>query len=237
MRSHEARPEESLAAAYAEATGCPAPEIFLKQSWNELTGDQRARIETHARSCPACASERELARHFDASTADPDEASEDVDWVVSRLTERQRSSSRHRVPAWGFAAAAVLVLGIAAGLLAFRPPGPALPEPGSVPSVMRSTGIRELQPTGDIPDFPDRLSWSEVAGVEKYRVRIRGVDDRILWEKTVRQPEVALPEELRRAMFRAVLYRWSVEAYDSDESLIARSGQVEFRIVIEANER
>jgi len=235
MKSHDARPEEHLAEAYADAPDCPSPEVFLEVSWNDLTDGERVRIEDHAHRCPACASERELARSFDAGPETEDPSPEDVEWVVSRLAERPRVTRRRTSPAWGLAAAAVVVLGVAVGMLALRPPGPALPEPESVPSVMRSSGIPEVQPTGEIRDFPDKFSWGEVAGADHYLVRITGVDDRILWEKTVRHPEVSLPEELRNALHRAVLYRWSVEAFDADEALLARSGPVEFLVVIEAD--
>lgn len=237
MKPDDARPEERLAEAYAGAPDCPAPEVFLEASWNELREEERTRIEEHALRCPACASERELARSFDESLAAEGSTSEDVDWVVSRLRDRAPVRRRRVVPYWGLAAAAVVVLGVAVGLLAVRTPGPALPDPGSGPSVMRSAGIRVVQPVDDILDFPDKFQWEKVEGAENYRVRVRGVDGTILWEKTVHAPEVNLPERLRESMHRAVRYRWSVDAFDPDGGLLAGSGPVEFLVVIEAERR
>lgn len=234
MKSHEARPEERLTDAYADAPDCPAPEVFLEASWKGLSDEERARVDEHALRCPACASERELARSFDESLSSESLSSDDVDWVVSRLEDRTRVARRRVPPYWGLAAAAVVVLGIAVGLLAIRTPGTTLPDPGSAPSVMRGANIRMVQPIGDILDFPDRFAWEAVAGAEKYQVRVKGVDGTILWEKTVRHPEANLPERLRNSLHRAVRYRWSVEAFDAGGELLAKSDAVDFLVVIEA---
>jgi len=228
-------PEERLAEAYADAPDCPAPEVFLEASWRDLSDEERSRIEDHVRRCPACASERELARNFDVNGPVEEHSPEDVDWVVSRLEGRTRFTPRRRSVSWGLAAAAVVVIGVAAGLLAVRTPGPALPDPGSAPSVQRSASIQIIQPAGEILDFPERFVWETVPGAAHYRVRVVGVDDTILWEKTVRSPEVTLPEPLRDSLHRAVRYRWSVDAFDTSEALVARSGAVGFRVLIETD--
>lgn len=233
MKPYDESPEERLAEAYADAPDCPAPEVFLDASWRDLSDEERLHIEDHAKRCPACASERELARNFDVNGPVEEHSPKDVDWVVSRLEGRTRFTPRRRSALWGLAAAAVVVVGIAAGLLAVRTPGPALPDPGSAPSVKRSASIDAIQPTGEILDFPDRFAWEAVLGAEHYRVRVFGIDDTILWEKTVRYPEVSLPDPLRDSLHRAVRYRWSVEALDANEGLVARSGSVEFLVSIE----
>lgn len=235
MKSYDENPEERLAEAYADAPDCPAAEVFLEASWRDLSGKERSRIEEHAQRCPACASERELARDFDVNGVTEDVSSDDVDWVVSRLEGRTGRRLGGRSASWGLAAAAVVVLGVAVGLLAVRTPGPELPDPESTPSVKRSAGIHAVQPTGEILDFPDRFTWDAVSGADEYRVRVFAVDDTILWEKTVRFPEVTLPAPFRDSLHRAVRYRWSVEAFDADEALVARSGVVEFLVSVEAD--
>jgi hypothetical protein len=235
MKSYDAGPEERLAEAYADAPDCPAPEVFLEASWRDLSDKERLRIEGHVQRCPACASERELARNFDVNGVTGDVSSDDVDWVVSRLEGRTGRRHRGRPVSWGLAAAAVVILGVAAGLLAIRAPGPALPDPGSTPSVKRSAGIHAVQPTGEILDFPESFTWDAVSGADKYRVRVLAVDDTIIWEKTVSYPEVTLPAPVRDSLHRAVRYRWFVEAFDADETLLARSGAVEFLVAIDAD--
>jgi hypothetical protein len=237
MKPHDASPEERLAEAYADAPDCPAPEVFLGASWNDLSDEERAGFDEHALRCPACASERELARNFDESLAAEELSSDEVDWVVNKLTERAPVTRRRVSLSWGLAAAAVVVLGMAAGLLAFRTPGPVLPDPGSAPPVMRSASIRAIQPVGDSLDIPEKFDWEEVGRAENYRVRVMGVDGTILWEKTVRHPTVDLPERLRDTLHRAVRYRWSVEAFDAEDAPLAGSGPVEFLVVIEADGR
>lgn len=44
--------------------GCPPPEDWLRLETGEVTLEERRALEEHAARCPACASEREMARLF-----------------------------------------------------------------------------------------------------------------------------------------------------------------------------
>src|SRR5262245_30311482 len=72
-------PLPSLLAAAYPGQDCPPPESYLRDA--ELSDAERGRIEAHARSCPACAAERELARSF----GEPVHAQADTDAIVQKL--------------------------------------------------------------------------------------------------------------------------------------------------------
>lgn len=83
--------EEQFAAHLRGAFGsdCPAPEVFLEDEWTRLSPAERARIEAHAATCPACAAERDLAALWDLPAEAGDLAAEDLDYVVGRIEEAQ----------------------------------------------------------------------------------------------------------------------------------------------------
>lgn len=85
--------EESFAAhlcgAFESGSDCPAPEVFLEDEWTRLSPAERARIEAHAATCPACAAERDLAALWDLPAEAGDLAAEDLAYVVGRIEEAQ----------------------------------------------------------------------------------------------------------------------------------------------------
>jgi len=237
MRPDDRDSEQLLAEAYAGTRGCPAPETFLDAAWNDLARAERDAIEKHVERCPACAAERELARVFDAEPGSGGVSSNDVAWVVSRVQSRPLEDKRRWPASWGLAAAAVVVLGLALGLIALRRDAPALPEPGSSAPVFRSSAIQQTEPGGTVAEVPPSLRWSPVEHATEYRVRLTAVDDVVLWETHVSGPEAVLPDELRGRLHRAVLYRWSVDALEKNGAILARSGPIEFMVALESDQR
>ncbi len=76
--------DEWLRAAYAgPEAGCPPPEAFLEAE--ELSPEERRRLDEHADACPACAAERDLAWLFAGAPEAAEVPREDLDFVVARL--------------------------------------------------------------------------------------------------------------------------------------------------------
>ena len=240
-----------LRGAYA-AAGCPPPEAYLAEEMAALSTEERRTLDAHADACPACSTERELARAFDAGEAAAPAG--DVDWVVARLRGEPAALEKpaappampsgmntdaHVVPFRGrtaaartwvrYAAAAVLV--VAAGLtvrtLYERPP--ALPEPPHG-GVVRGGEIEQLTPVGEVAEAPRELQWQQVAGAAGYRVRLLAVDDTVLFETRVNTPAAPLPAEVATTLQRGVSYTWTVEALAADGATLARSQPARFRI-------
>jgi hypothetical protein len=228
---------DSLHSAWSPETGCPSPEDWLRLETGEATPDERRKLEEHAALCPACASEREMARLF----AEEPEKDEDVDDIVAKLEALnlpeqpiplafpgQRRRARP-VLAWAARLAALIVLALAVGLFFRAGQAPPLPDPGAG-EVYRGGHLRPLGPSGEISEMPREFRWEGVEGARSYRVTLLAVDDAVLWQETVTVPSARLPEGVARGLHPAVLYRWSVEALDERGARLAASEPVLFLV-------
>lgn len=237
---------EYLRRAYETREECPPPEIYLEAELVSLPPEERRRVEEHAERCPACGSERALARLFERGPAAEGSERRDVERIVNRLRSSRaggdaapRRTGRIlrfpsvaellRRPGTRLAAAAVLVavLGIGFQVLRSGPP----PLPGAGEGVRRGGAVEVLEPVGAQAELPAELQWLPVDGAAAYRVELIAVDDAVLWEGTVEAPPAALPAAVRQQLRRAVEYRWRVEALDADGHLVGSSRAVSFRVV------
>lgn len=226
---------DSLRSAWSQETGCPPPEGWLRLEIGEATPDERRRLEEHAARCPACASERELARLFAAAP----EGGEDLDYVVSKLealdlpnTRRPLTFPARRkqpVLAWAASLAAVLALALGLGLFFRAGQAPPLPD-REAGEVYRGGEVRLIGPSGEFNELPREFRWEEVEGARSYRVTLRAVDETVLWETPVTAPSARLPEDVARGLHPAVLYTWSVEALDERGARLAMSEPARFLV-------
>jgi hypothetical protein len=239
---------EWLRDAFVRGATCPPPEVFLADEWDRLGAADRASVEAHLATCTECRAERAMARAFDAEVSDAEAA--DVDWVVARLSAhdgltRAGADARATAPtgessrtrrfssrdtSWmRLAAALVLLLGGGLLLRVALPPQAGLPAPPERGTV-RSAAIEGLTPDGAVPEPPAELRWNPAPGASGYRVRLLGVDDRVLWDARVATPLVELPDELRARLDAGVSYPWTVDALDASGNPMHRSGSATFRI-------
>lgn len=143
-------------------------------------------------------------------------------------SERAGPAARRLAAVWGFAAAALLVV----GAMIRAPEPPPLPEtPPS--SVLRGSVLAVVGPQGDRREIPGRLVWEEVAGADSYRARILAVDDTVIWEGGSPGPTLDLPPEAREALLPGVVYFWTVEALGAHGKVKARSLTARFQVVPE----
>jgi hypothetical protein len=242
--------EEWLRTAYEDVeAGCPPPEAFLEAESRALDPQVRSRLAAHADRCPACAAERDLARLFDAGPEAGDVRPEDLAFVVSRLEAAPPARTaaapapapprtlpfpgRRRAPAWtnwARLAAAALVILVAGLFLQRFFAAPPLPGPSSSGGVVRGGEVEPLAPVGEVAAVPAELRWEPRPGAASYRVRLRTVDDAVLWEGTVAAPPARLPAEVAGRLQRAVAYVWSVEALDASGARLGASEAVRFRV-------
>ena len=227
---------DSLHSAWSTETGCPSPEDWLRLETGETAPAERRRLEEHAARCPACASEREMARLFAEA---PDGArDEDVDFIVAKLEALNLPeqkvplafpSRRRPALAWAARLAALLVLALGVALFFRAGQAPPLPDRGAG-EVYRGVHLRPIGPTGEISKMPRQFRWEGVEGARSYRVTLRAVDDTVLWQETVTVPSARLPEDVAGGLHPAVLYRWSVEALDERGARLAASEPVRFLV-------
>jgi hypothetical protein len=90
-------------------------ELLVSYLYDELQGPERQVFEAHLGSCKACSSEIEALRGTRAHLSAWAPVEPDLDFQIVRRGESRRSRLRWS-PAWGLAAAAVLVMAAAAGV-------------------------------------------------------------------------------------------------------------------------
>jgi hypothetical protein len=96
--------------------------------------------------------------------------------------------------------------------------------------VLRGGFVEPLAPIGEVASVPTELRWEPRPGAASYRVRLRTVDDELLWEGTFAAPPARLPEGVAGRLKPAVAYSWSVEALDGRGARLAGSEPVRFRV-------
>jgi CheY-like chemotaxis protein len=136
----------------------------------------------------------------------------------------RRSRRRARVPVWTLAAAASLVGVVLLVPLLDRGGPPPLADRGAS-DVTRSLVILPVAPRGEVETAPRTLRWEPVLGAASYRVEIRTVDGRLLWEDRSVDPEIAV-DPAAVPFAPAVRYSWRVEALDGPGRPIASSPRV-----------
>jgi len=236
---------EALRRAYESSDSCPPPEVFLAEEMAALDAETRARVDSHAERCPACAAERDLARTFESSESMTPSESRDVERVVrglklgaptrkndsglARLLRFPALGGLQRSPAFRVAMAAVLVLVVGFAVQTMRTGAPELP--GTVvDTVVRGGQLEVISPVGEIAVEADAFVWQASEAATSYVVTLKAVDDTVLWETTSEQRSVGLPESVRSQLHRAVTYAWKVEAFDAEGARVAGSGWVDFRV-------
>ncbi|MEZ5332374.1 MAG: response regulator [Thermoanaerobaculia bacterium] len=143
--------------------------------------------------------------------------------TVHRLAAPSRPARRRSVPAWALAAAATL-----AGVVLLFPWLDRAAPPPLRGARERDRAVRDDppgRPTGRAPGGPDTLRWESVPGAASYRVDVRGVDGRVLWEAKSDTAEVAV-DPLVLSFVPAVRYSWRVEALDAEGRPLASSPRV-----------
>ncbi len=245
----------------AFATGCPAPELFLDAEWVRLPAVERARIEAHAATCPACAAERDLAALWDLPTDAGDLPAGEIAYVVGRIEEAlaEAPATRNVVPfpvgrtgaraelgkpaqlqtarrpsrslgLLGLALAAVLALGIGLSIELRQRELPELPAPIGGPLTYRGSTVLLRGPEGELEAAPAEFDWALVEGATSYRVRISDPLGEEIWSTTANAAPLALPVTVRAKLQTAVVYAWTVEAFDAKGNRLAGAEPLRFRI-------
>ncbi len=262
--SRQDHPEDLFAERLrgAFATGCPAPELFLEAEWVRVPAAERARIEAHAATCPACAAERDLAALWDLPVDAGDLPADDIAYVVGRIEEAQSEAPAARsnvVPfpvgrnragtevekptalefarrpsrslgRWGLALAAVLALGIGLSIEFRQRELPDLPAPIGGPETYRGSTVLLRGPEGELEAAPAELDWAVVEGATSYRVRLNDPLGDEIWSATANIAPLVLPAAVRAKLQTAVVYAWTVEAYDAKGDRLAGAEPLRFRI-------
>lgn len=137
----------------------------------------------------------------------------------------------------------VLAAGIATLALALwlggslRPSGPPpLPEP-LAGQARRSATLQVITPQGVLAELPGSVSWHPLEGAASYRLTFETVDGRLLLSSITEATEWAVPDELRVLLPPNVAYYWRVEAFSSNNEMLARSAKTRFRVIAPETDR
>jgi len=237
-----------LGEALAPGPDCPPLARLIDAAFAASPTPEERALLAHAAGCAACAAELELAGAFTEPARSAAEAAE-IDWVASRidvaagrkdesaapplarvLPMRRKERKTSAQPAWTkFAAAALLLVGIAVTLRWSVPSGP--PSLPDVPAtdVVRGGALALESPVGELAAAPARFDWQSVASATSYTVEIRDVAGDLVASADTVESALEIAPELAARLESRVSYSWSVRARDAAGAEIARSAPAIFR--------
>lgn len=212
MTAHD---DDELRAAFASrpagppSAGCPSPDELMQAYFGASAPERRRAIVAHLAECAACAADWRLAR-----TLLPDD-------VGSAAPEKPPLLARVLVGPWGrpvvgLAAAAVLVVALASGLMwRLGPAGPTSDYRQGEQAEVRSL----LPDDAPLPRDACRLRWSLEAAGARFAVTVSGADLEPLAEaRDLAQAEFSVPASALQALPDGAPLLWQVTARLPDGS-------------------
>lgn len=169
----------------------------------EITAEEREALAEHVVGCIRCSQAYALLA----------ELHEDARGQLS-AEERRRIDPRAPAgaPSWRIAAAAaVLVLGIGVGYLAWRGWSPG--RPGIVAERGAAEADLQVEPAdgATLAVSPERLTWPSQEGAESYKVVLFDFESSQIWESPpVHETSVILPDAVRTRLERGRRHYWRV---------------------------
>jgi len=190
-----------------ETPECPDEFVLADFVDGRLSPEARAPVVAHLLTCARCRGVVTATSGFAADAA-----------ALSRGAGRRWR--RWSLPLGLAAAAALVVLLLPRGADDGSSPGLREPTDTSVVAPL------PIAPRGAVPRV-DRLVWSSVPRVERYRLRLYTGDGDVLWTKETTDTSVTLPNSV--VLSPQVTYFWKVEAQTEWKRWVA-SDLVEFRL-------
>ena len=221
---------------------CPPAETLIGVMEHGDPGD-RAGINQHLHSCPACQTELAMYRGFEAGEVSADERSA-VDFIVKRLQRPaaivpstpslwQRIFTRQQnffTSRWmGVAALAMAAVLLTIGLTSQSRTGRVNP-PVADDQTLRTSAVTITSPTGEMNESPGFIEWQPLAGAAEYTVTLSEIDGNVIFHKTFTTSRIHLPEEIRNLIKPGKKVLLEVSAENRTGSEIARSGMVSIRV-------
>lgn len=193
-------------------------------------------LASHVESCAACGHIAASYREFLAADIREEEKA-DVAWIEARLHRNpapRRSWFAWLGPSpmarWAFSIAAVLLI-VAGSLQLRRMAGPGLRTADQSPTVIRSTQVQLLGPTGDVDAAPAAFQWEPVEKASVYEFQITEVDGTALWTCRTNQTKLNSAPDIQRFMLPRKALLWRVKALNANGGLIAESATERFRVL------
>jgi hypothetical protein len=150
--------------------------------------------------------------------------------VPESLPAHRAGRPGRSVAAWGLALAAVLALAIGLAIELRQRDLPELPPPPVGGETYRGSTVLLRGPEGELVQAPAKLEWEAVQGAASYRVRIVDPLGDEIWSGTAKASPLGLPAEAAAKLQTAVVYAWSVEAFDAGGKRLAVAEPLRFRI-------
>jgi anti-sigma factor RsiW len=177
-----------------------APELIAAFLDRTLSPDVHREVEAHLVACRGCRAEVLDVQRIAGSVPGPRR------WAA--------------VPLLAAAAAAVVLVVTQVG-----------DSPRSVhrePTVQSSIAPTTLMPEGQVRRL-EQLTWTSVAGAERYRVAVFDTAGRVLWETMLTDTTITVPASVAAGLDSADRYFWSVRARVAWDRW-TESGLTEFRV-------
>jgi len=93
---------------------------------------------------------------------------------------------------------------------------------------VRGAALTALSPVADVVETPAALEWKGVGNDIEYKVSLSGKSS--LMSATTKETRLVLPDDVKTKIKPGETYRWEVQAFKADGTLVAVSGRVKFRV-------
>lgn len=132
---------------------------------------------------------------------------------------------------WSLALAAVLALGIGLAIGLRQSALPALPGAPQGAEIYRGSTVLLRGPEGELAKAPAVFGWEDVPGAVSYRMKIVDPLGLEIWSREAKASPLPLPANAAAKLQTAVVYAWSVEAFDAAGKRLAGSEPLKFRLM------
>ncbi|MCU1263406.1 MAG: hypothetical protein JWO80_6291, partial [Bryobacterales bacterium] len=129
-------------------------------------------------------------------------------------------------------AAASFAIIVSATLYMRHPSEPGLPAGYHAQEDAMRSGLALVSPAGEIDSAPKDLRWKQVAGAQRYQVRLAEVDENQIWSSETPLTQAEIPASVQREFAPGRSFLWQVTALDERGKKISVSNLQKFHIAI-----
>lgn len=209
---------------------CPGKEVFLKAFMGGLPEEEKARFAFHLLACSRCQETFSVLRQLEfelksreksieAVSLSPDDERALKKMARQRLKELREGRAR---PFWRplsvkvlAVAASLLLIGLAAYLLVYKPPS------DQALRGISSGGLRLVKPEGKLKEAPSVFLWTDIEGRAEFLFELIDDELNLIYREKFGETKAQIPETVRQKLGRGKIFLWTVSARNKDDRILA----------------
>ncbi len=209
---------------------CPDEEIFIKAFLNEISLEEKEKLINHVLICEKCKLKFEVMKQLSNELKKRQENFEKEEFSASEERQFKKMAKQRIKELKGeekrvfFRFVPVKYVTIMVGLLVILG-GYFLIHEFHQKEIFRGEKEEKLmliEPVGKISRLPSVFKWIALKEAEGGYYRFQLIDDELntVWEITVENNKIIVPEDIRNKLMKGKVYIWRVEAFDDNDRKI-----------------